>query len=201
MVPLMDLTLITDAARAMHFIGLSLGLGAAAIADFGALRTVITPLEEQDLDALHFLHRIVSLGLALLWISGLVILYIRTGFDPSNFSPKLMSKLAVVLVLTFNAMMIGRALMPMLIRYEGRLFGQIPFHHRVGMALVGGLSFASWASALALGVFSHMKTMSWDTLEPILSTIFALGIGGALVISVLAPVIAWTDRMRVARAA
>ena len=83
----MDLILVNDAARAVHLLGLALGFGLAILADISASRAVLRPLSEADILLLKRLHHFVSLGLVLLWISGLVLLWLRTGFDPDRISP------------------------------------------------------------------------------------------------------------------
>ena len=115
----MDLTMLNDAARATHLLGLALGFGVAILADLCAARSLFRPLDYRELETLHQYHRTVALGLALFWASGLVLLWLRTGFQPENFSPKLMTKLGVVSLLTVNAVLIGRIGLPTMIAWQG----------------------------------------------------------------------------------
>ena len=115
----MDLTLVNDAARAAHLVGLAIGFGVAIVADISAARMLIRPLDARETRALHRFHRMVALGLALFWSSGLVLLWLRTGFDPANFSAKLMTKLGVVTLLTINAILIGRIALPVMVSPRG----------------------------------------------------------------------------------
>ncbi|MEQ9053898.1 MAG: hypothetical protein RLO38_04245 [Roseovarius confluentis] len=182
----MDLTLVNDAARAAHLVGLAIGFGVAIVADISAARMLIRPLDARETRALHRFHRMVALGLALFWSSGLVLLWLRTGFDPANFSAKLMTKLGVVTLLTINAILIGRIALPVMDVMRGRRFGGLPAGVRIQMAALGALSTAGWVSALALGVFSQMKTMEWSLLSEIIGFIYL----GALILAFTAALLA-----------
>ena len=63
------------------------------------------------------------------------------------------------------------------------------------------MSGAGWVAALALGVFSAMKTFEWDVLSEIIGVIYIVGLGGALITAIIAPLINFTlDRVRGYRA-
>jgi len=194
----MDMTLVNDAARAAHLLGLALGFGVAILADFSAARSLIRPLDTREIDSLERYHRMVSFGLALFWASGLVLLYLRTGFQVENFSPKLMAKLGVVAFLTINAVLIGRIGLSTLRKWQGCRFGAIPLAERLRVAALAGISGAGWISALALGVFSTLKTMPWEVLSEMIGIIYMLGLGGALLTALAAPILMFAlDRRRV----
>lgn len=193
----MDLSLVNDAARAAHLLGLALGFGVAILADMTAAKSLIRPLDDRDFDTLHRYHRTVALGLCLFWASGLVLLWLRTGFDPAQFSPKLMTKLGVVSLLSVNAVLIGRIGLPTMEEWYGCRFGAMPFAHRLRLAALGGMSGAGWIAALALGVFTAMKTFEWDVLSQIIGMIYVVGLSTALLTAILAPVLNFAmDRMR-----
>lgn len=183
----MDLTLLNDAARAVHLLGLAIGFGVAIVADMSAARLFIRPLDQREIEALHRFHRMVALGLALFWISGLVLLWLRTGLQLDNFSPKLLTKLGVVALLTTNAFMIGRIGLPVIAGMRGRRFGGLDTGTRIRMASLGALSTAGWISALVLGVFSHLKTMEWNLLSEIVGMIYLSTLSLALVAALAAP--------------
>lgn len=185
----MDLSLINDAARAAHLVGLALGFGVAIMADVVAARSLMRPLTRHEFEDLHRYHRMVGFGLALFWVSGLVLLWLRTGFQVENFSPKLTAKLAVVALLTLNAHLIGRIGLPTMLAWLGCRFGALPLVHRLRLAALAGMSGAGWISALALGVFTAMKTFEWDILSQIIGGIYILAMSGALATAVFAPVL------------
>ena len=193
----MDLTLLNDAAKATHLLGLALGFGVAILADLCAARSLFRPLDHREFETLHQYHRTVALGLALFWASGLVLLWLRTGFDPANFSPKLLAKLGVVTMLTLNAILIGRIGLPTMHAWFGFRYGSLPLAHRLRLAALAGMSGAGWISALALGVFSALKTFEWEVLSQIIGVIYVVGLGGALLTAFLAPVLNFAlDRVR-----
>ena len=185
----MDLSLLNDATRAAHLLGLALGFGVAIMADLCAARSLFRPLGDHELEDLHRCHRTVAFGLALFWASGLVLLWLRTGFDPANFSPKLVTKLCVVALLTLNAFLIGRIGLPTMLAYAGHRFGALPLTHRLRLGALAGMSGAGWIAALALGVFSAMKTFEWDVLSEIIGAIYIIGLGGAILTALIAPLI------------
>lgn len=198
----MDLTLVNDAARAAHLLGLALGFGVAIMADFCAARSLFRPLHEHEFEDLHRYHRTVAFGLTVFWASGVVLLWLRTGFDPANFSPKLVAKLCVVGLLTLNAYLIGRIGLPTMMAWAGSRFGDLPLIHRLRLGALAGMSGAGWIAALALGVFSAMKTYEWDLLSEIIGAIYIVGMGGALLTAIFAPLISFTlDRIQVYRLA
>ena len=175
----MDLTLINDAARAVHLIGLALGFGVAIVADLSAARTLVRPLSWSEIETLEKYHRMVAVGLTLFWVSGLILLFLRTGFVLENFSPKLIAKLGVVTLLTVNAVLIGKIGLAAIVDWQGVRFGVLPLMERLRLCALAGLSGAGWISALSLGVFSTLKTMPWPVLSELIGAIYLVGLVGS----------------------
>lgn len=192
----MELTLINDAARAVHLLGLALGFGVAIVADLSAARTLVRPLSWTEIETLERYHRMVAVGLALFWASGLVLLWLRTGFVLEEFSPKLWAKLGVVMLLTVNAVLIGKVGLPAMVRWQGMRFGALPMMLRLRLGALAGMSGAGWISALSLGVFSNLKTMDWPVLSELIGLIYLVGLIGAIFLAFSAPIILFVqDRM------
>ncbi|NNE87285.1 MAG: hypothetical protein HKN27_04350 [Silicimonas sp.] len=189
----MDLTLVNDAARAVHLLGLALGFGVAIVADLSAARTLVRPLSWTEIETLERYHRMVAVGLALFWASGLVLLWLRTGFAVENFSPKLLTKLGVVMLLTVNAVLIGKVGLPAMDRWQGMRFGALPVMERLRLGALAGMSGAGWISALSLGVFSKLKTMEWSVLSELIGMIYLIGLVGAMLLAIAAPVISFVQ--------
>ena len=185
----MDLTLLNDAARAVHLLGLAIGFGVAIVADMSAARLFIRPLDPREIEALHRFHRMVTLGLVLFWTSGLVLLGLRTGLQFQNFSPKLLTKLGVVVFLTANAVLIGRIGLPVIDRMQGSRFGALDAGTRIRMASLGALSTAGWISALTLGVFSQLKAMEWHMLSQLDGMTYVAALTAAIVAALAAPIV------------
>ena len=192
----MDLTFLNDFMRATHLLGMALGFGIALLADLFAARAVIRALDDRDIETLEILHRLVWMGLILLWMSGLVLLWLRTGFDPDRFSPKLMTKLAVVVFLTANALAIGRIGLPTLRAYQSWRFGDLPLPQRLQLSALGTISAACWISALSLGVFSQLGPLQWEVLSLYIGVVYLGALVAALVTAFITPIIAAFVRMR-----
>ena len=186
----MDSVLILDAARAGHMVGLAAGLGLALCADLLALRSVVKPVTDADVWIMWRLHRIILVGLAILWGSGLYLLQARTGWDPAAFSPKLVTKLAIVSVLTINAIVIGFYALPQFARNRGRRFGEFEPRTRLRLSVIAGVSLSCWMSALGLGVFSQLKPMSFGSLQAVFAPVFLTGLAGAVIVGLCATAIA-----------
>ena len=127
------------------------------------------PIAPRELGLFDDLHRFVVGTLALVWITGLALIWLRTGFQLSEFSPKLFSKLIVVTVLTLNATAIGAFALPLM---RTRM-GAVPLHFSLSQKLtlgtVAAVSTASWLLALSLGGSKVLAASGWDILVPLLA--------------------------------
>ena len=148
----MDMLLVTDTLRFSHLFAVCLGLGASIMADLYILNRLRTPLTHEMMATLHRTHGFVWAALGVMWVTGLGLLYLRTGFDLAAFTPKLMAKLGIVGLLTLNAILIGAVAMPILSGRIGRSIAAFPTALKLRFSLIGGISAASWLLALALGV-------------------------------------------------
>ncbi len=185
----MDATLIVDVVRMVHLVGLAIGFGLAMWADFSALKFFFIRLTEAEIRAMYRLHNTIMIGVLVLWASGLILLELRTGFEWANFSPKLMVKMLVVGLLTVNAFLIAYVALPTYAACEGYRFGEIQFPIRIRLAFIAGLSLSCWISALSLGVFSQLKTMDLAGLQQVFLPLFSIGLGGALIFSMVVPLL------------
>ena len=186
----MDHATALDTIRGIHIVGLALGLGLALYADFTALRFLVTPVRRAALEELARLHALVFAGLGMLWFSGLVLLTLRTGFDPGSITPKLGAKLAVVLTLTANALAIGDWALPALRAEEGRPFAEWRRGLRLRLALVAALSAASWGAALVLGTFATTRAMDVGDLALLLGAIYGGTLALCTALALAAPALA-----------
>ena len=111
----------------VHVFALALSFGAVIFLDLFLLRYVLLrPVAPHAFDVASFGSRLVSVGLAVMWLSGLSFLLIYTYGDPIKLeNPKLWSKMSIVAVLTLNGMIIHRQILPLLKR-------------KVGMGLLAG---------------------------------------------------------------
>jgi|GEM_PF-1455221 len=186
---------LVDMARFTHFIGLALGIGAGSFADFSLMRKLDKQITPCDLGNLDVVHRLVWTGLVLLWVSGIGLLYVRTGFNLEMFTPKLIAKFLVVSILTVNAMLLGALAMPILRANTDKTFLSFTLEDKAQLCLLAALSIASWMSGLILGIFSALRPANFEIIIPIISSIYAVALFGAVAATVLLHIV-WERKMR-----
>ena len=169
-----DLELIENIARLVHILMLTVCFWIVIVADMTAAKSSFKPLSGFDLKRLHTYHSALTTGLVLLWTSGIALIGLRTGFQLSEFSPKLIAKVVVVTILTINAIVIGRIALPFYERNRGKCIGDFCVSIRTRLAVCGAISTSSWLSALALGAIPTLKAASAVTLINLLG-LFYLG--------------------------
>lgn len=170
--------LAIDLVRYAHLLCVAIGLGTSVVADYLAFRSLTRPITAEFIHTIHSLHRLVAFALAGMWMSGLLLVYIRTGFAFENFTPKLDSKLLIVTILTLNALLIGRLAIPSLAANVGRSVFELSLPQMVGAALISGFSTTSWLIALLMGVSKVVAKSGWP--------LFLVGIPVAYALSVIA---------------
>lgn len=148
----------TDAIRLVHLAGVALGLGTVASVALSLPHMVEKGLDRYILAFVRRSHVLIAAAIGILWASGLALIGIRTGFDPAAFSPKLVSKLVVVTILTADAVLMGLVVSPVLNRYSGQTLKALSVQERLLLANCAALSGASWLYALMLGASSILKT-------------------------------------------
>ena len=91
----------------------------------------------------------ISVVLTLLWVTGLAIIYLDTGFDPAILAekPKLLLKLMCVVVLTANGMVLHHISFPVLIKA-----GPLSTWESIFLACTGALSTSHWLMAAFIGI-------------------------------------------------
>lgn len=155
-------TLLNDAVRYLHLLAVAIGLGTSFVADATVFRRLKYPLTDGFLAMLHWCHQLVTFALVFMWLSGIALIYMRTGFVWDNFSPKLIAKIVVVSILTLNAMLIGAYAMPNLKRSVGVCPKDLSVRMQLPMAFVAGVSTTSWLLALSLGSSVFLKQAGAD---------------------------------------
>jgi hypothetical protein len=139
--------------RIFHFLGLSLGLGAATLLDLMILRFFLgRVMTTQSYEVFEFLADLVSVGLKLLWVTGLGFLVFYWFNDPVKLgNEKIWAKIVIVGILTINGAFIHRTVIPF-------MQGQIGLTMLEGMSLgrkilfvtTGMISFVSWYGPLII---------------------------------------------------
>lgn len=171
-----DPYLWTDLARYAHILAVAIGIGVAFLADYHVLSTLRRPVDGPLIGALDLYHSIIVKMVLAMWITGLVMVGIRTGFDPANLTPKLIGKLVAVAILTVNSAIIGRVAMPLIMASHGRSLLWLPLRSKMRLAALGAISSVSWMLALALGTSKSLAASGW--------VVFAVGMPVAYVLGV-----------------
>ena len=159
-VVLSDPAWIGTGLRVVHIFGLVLGVGAATLLDLIIARFIlmrgITP---EHVYVVDFSSRIVTIGLALLWISGIGFLIHYGLFEPAKLqNPKIWAKIAIVAVLSANGLLVHYFVLPRIRTQVGkRLFdGLSPFDCSL-VLLAGTVSVISWYVPLILGAIPQLN--------------------------------------------
>ncbi|PUB40143.1 hypothetical protein [Pseudomonas sp. GV047] len=151
----------------IHLLGMCFGLGGATMLDLWILRWMrrgSLPVEIGR--TFHFISDAVTIGLCLLWLSGLGFLALYAMESPEKFeNPKLWAKVIVVIVLTINGVIIHALVLPEALRDLSRplLFGVS--RKRAALFLASGaVSGVSWYTAFAFGIFRELNNSVTFTL-------------------------------------
>jgi hypothetical protein len=146
-----DPQLLIDAARYAHILVIAVGFGAAFLADYQILSCLRRPIDDRLLHVLDLCHNIIWKMVIGMWITGLILIQLRTQFVLENFTPKLVSKLVTVAILTANAGLISHIAMPLIRSSRGRSLFALPTGSKLMLGIVGAVSSASWMLAMAMG--------------------------------------------------
>lgn len=168
-----------DLLRMVHLMCFAAGMGTAVYFDFQRFSALNKPLTAQDLADLKQLHGWISTAFGCLWITGIILIYVRTSFDISQFAPKLWMKIGIMTFMLFVSRLIGTVVIPILRDNVGRSLISMPKAQLVLTTQIGVLSMFCWTSGLLLGASQGLKTATWDVLLPLaLAWLCVLSIGG-----------------------
>jgi len=146
-----------------HFAGIIFGIGAATLLDFIILRFVVLGrILPSVIRIVEFSSKFVTVGLVLLWLSGVGFFVYYGFYDPSKLSnPKLVAKVIIVGVLTVNAFFIHCFVLPQISEQLGRrlLDGLSQFHCTL-LLMIGTISVISWYVPLVLGIVSQLNNVA-----------------------------------------
>lgn len=140
--------------RLVHLIGLIMGFGGALLADYMIFsRGVIRPIDNDTIFHTRLLSHIVSIGLCILWISGIALIMVKLQEQPDFMqNPKVWAKISVVMVLTINGILVHKLILPVMVNAVGRrLFDGVTTRQLACMTLLGSVSLVSWLLPFVLG--------------------------------------------------
>lgn len=172
---------VIDIVRIAHLVFFALGMGSGLFFDWRALCRFNQPFGQDDIARFREAHKFVAGALVGLWLTGATLIYIRTGFVLSEFSPKLWVKLIVVTTLTVNAFAIGRLVLPRIAESVGKRVPDLPLRTVLAMTFTTALSVFCWLGGIVLGISVTLKTADWMTLGAFFFGEFLVVVMGAMV--------------------
>lgn len=182
-----ELQNLENIVRGVHLGALAMSFLLVMSADLVAAKSAFRPLATRNFKRLHANHAALTSGLIILWLSGVFLIWRATAFDLEQFSPKLIAKVAVITILTCNAVVIGRLALPYFERNQGTIFGDFSFAVRFSLGGCAALSSASWLCAFCLGALPWLKTASAAELISFLWPIYAVCFAAASFVAVICP--------------
>ena len=144
----------------LHLTALAIGLGAAFLADWIAVtKLLFGRLSARSAAQLRDLSTAVSVGLAMLWMSGSLLVWDNFATTSATLgNEKLWAKLVIVVTLSLNAVVLHKVALPLVQARIGQtLFDRRQHRARMVCALLAAVSFTSWVFALYLGAARELN--------------------------------------------
>lgn len=158
-----------------HLVGLAFGVGGALTLDIIAFRYFyLDRITAEKLIIFHFIARLVTFGLIILWLTGLAFLWLYWEHQPELLgNQKVWAKLVIVAVLTGNGYFLHHRVFPILDRNLGRqMFHRVTVDEKAMMFSLSSISIISWGFPLVLGV---ARSLNFTTgMENILAFYFLM---------------------------
>ena len=151
---------IKTGLRVVHLCGLVLGVGAATLLDLIIARFILMRgISNEHVYVVDFSSKIVTIGLVLLWVSGIGFLVHYGFFEPAKLeNPKIWAKIAIVVVLSLNGLLVHHFVLPRIRDQVGKrlLDGLSPFDCSL-VLFAGTVSAISWYVPLILGAIPQLN--------------------------------------------
>jgi len=145
------LTIVRMLAIYLHVLALAIGAVAVAFGDFA-----IFARDRIDMNMLGKAASVATIALLVLWITGLAVIGMDTGFDTELLAtkPKLLAKLSVVTVLTINSLGLHLIAFPRMATPQAD-----PQHAALMPVIFGAISATSWLYAAFVGIAKPVAAM------------------------------------------
>lgn len=150
--------LFVDALTVAHLAAMATGFGTVVFADCTMISRVATTVDTAQVAVLRRAHLVISAALLVMWLTGLSLLTLRTGLAFEELTPKLLTKLAVVSLLTLTAVTMARYALPRVASRVGRRLLDAPLPEKLGLAACSGMSATCWTMAVVLGGAETLKS-------------------------------------------
>jgi hypothetical protein len=143
----------------LHCFGFALGLGGVTILDVMVLHSLRHPLDVAVVRMFETISKLVTFGLASLWLSGLGFLVVYKSVSPDLLlNPKLWAKIVIVGVMTFNGVYLHSRILPILRAQAGRtVLDGVPPRVRIRMLTAAAISVVSWYTPFLLGIVRELN--------------------------------------------
>jgi hypothetical protein len=172
----LDITAVTRMALIyVHLLGFAGAAAFVAQGDYALLGQ-----SRIDMTLLRRSARFVSVALAVLWVSGLAVIWMDTHFVLSvlQSKPKLLAKLSIVTILTINGVALHTMAFP---RLENAHID--PKRAVLLPCILGGISAATWMYAAFVGVGKAVTpTLGYVGFMGLYAVAVAMGVGMALLV-------------------
>jgi hypothetical protein len=156
----LDPAWIRTGLRVVHLCGLVLGVGSATLLDLIIARFILMRgISYEHVYVVDFSSKIVTIGLGLLWISGIGFLVHYAFLEPAKLeNPKIWAKIAIVAVLSINGLLVHYFVLPRIRNQVGKrlLDGLSPSDCSL-VLLAGTVSAISWYVPLILGAIPQLN--------------------------------------------
>lgn len=169
-------SVVMDIIRGLHIVALAAGFGTGLYLDYRTASNLNKRISQSEVDQLVSIHRFVSLSFVALWISGLASFWFVSQFQLDLVSPKLWVKLGIVIIMTLNAIFIGRFVIPIMSRSVGSRLIDLPQNLKFLVFLIGATSHFCWLGALALATSRVLRVASFGEIG-----MFLVLLSGAIV--------------------
>ncbi|WP_137819711.1 hypothetical protein [Pseudomonas sp. 2FG] len=168
-----------------HLIACCVAIGLVLTSDIAMVKQLLKGDASGQHDDAHMesLQKTVVLALVALWITGIAIVGIDYAGKGMEYflNPKLQAKVTIVMLLTFNGVLLHRAVLPAL-QKAGSLL-KLSFNLRMLALFSGALSGVSWFYATLMGVG---RPLAWKySLVELLAAYPVLIVGGFLAMVLL----------------
>src|SRR5258708_22784754 len=144
-----------------HLIGLTIGLGGATILVSIMLRLGVQgrAIQQNDANLVALVSKLVTWALVALWVSGIGFEIQYWYVSPDIMAnPKVYAKLAIVVILTVNGMVLHSRVLPIVYRRVGQpLFDGLTSRELNTMLVCGTISMFSWYTPFFLGIAREMN--------------------------------------------
>jgi hypothetical protein len=110
-------------------------------------------------ESIEFISNIVVVGLAVIWVSGIMYLVYYMSYDPIKLgNQKIWAKISIVIMLTINGFFIHKTVLPTVRHQLGAsLFQGIAYERRSMLLMFGTISAVSWYVPLSLGAAAFLN--------------------------------------------